>query len=113
MNNLTNQEREKMVKSVDLTIRHAAARIGVRALGKSYYDDCYQEGSLGAWRAAINWEPGGGSKFSTYATLVIRRHVIDYVDRQNRIKYSDELEDKECLDSIPDLSSGPEEEAER
>ena len=47
-------------------------------------DDLYQEGQLGLIRAAEKFDPGRGTKFSTYAVAWVRSMMSRYL-RQNRL----------------------------
>jgi len=42
------------------------------------YDDLYQEGCIALWSAAGSFDEGKGAQFHTYATTVIRNHLVDY-----------------------------------
>lgn len=41
----------------------------------AWYEDCLQEGMLGLWYAATNYDPNLGYKFSTYAVPSIMGHM--------------------------------------
>ena len=42
------------------------------------YDDLYQEGSIGLCRAAAAFNSNSTAKFRTFATTVIRNHLLDH-----------------------------------
>lgn len=39
------------------------------------YEEALQAGRIGLWRAILNYDPGRGTAFSTYAWVAIYRHV--------------------------------------
>lgn len=50
---------------------------------KIYGEDLYQEACIGLWTACLHYNPSK-SKFSTYATKAIRRHVARFIEKENR-----------------------------
>jgi RNA polymerase sporulation-specific sigma factor len=46
------------------------------------FDDAVQEGRLGLWRALLGYDPGRGTRFSSYAVPAIRRAVWAAVAEQ-------------------------------
>ena len=48
------------------------------------YADLVQEGQIALWRATEGYEPERGNAFSTYAWVVIERHIWQVVARGNR-----------------------------
>lgn len=42
------------------------------------YDDLYQEGCVALCHAAASYDSQAGAKFSTYASAVIRNHLLDH-----------------------------------
>ena len=45
-------------------------------------EDLMQEGVLGFIKAKTTYQPQGKAKFETYASTVIRNHVLDYIREQ-------------------------------
>lgn len=45
-------------------------------------DDLVQEGAFGLLRSCTHYKPDAGSKFLTYATMAIRRSMLDYMHQQ-------------------------------
>lgn len=62
-------------------------------MGAYSYEDLYQVGCIGLWKAAQSYAPGR-AKFSTYAYLLIRNEIYNELLRQN--KFSREI-------SLPDV----------
>jgi len=48
------------------------------------YDQAVQEGRRGLWRAILGYDPGRGSKFSTYAYQAIMKYVWEAVKGERR-----------------------------
>ncbi len=44
------------------------------------YQDLVQEGRIAVWRSILNYDPGRGYAFSTYAWTAIYRHLWAYVE---------------------------------
>ena len=53
-------------------------------LGGMAYADLVQEGQIALWRAIEGYEPERGTAFSTYAWVVIERHIWQVVAGGNR-----------------------------
>jgi RNA polymerase sigma factor (sigma-70 family) len=53
-------------------------------LGEVAYADLVQEGQIALWQAIEGYEPERGNAFSTYAWVVIERHIWQVVARGNR-----------------------------
>jgi RNA polymerase sigma factor (sigma-70 family) len=49
--------------------------------GLAEYEDLYQEGQIGLWRAIMGYDPQRGYQFSTYACTAIRNQVWQAVVR--------------------------------
>lgn len=48
-------------------------------------DDLFQQGFLGLYKAAINYDPEAGASFATFAWLVIRQELRGYIDRHSSL----------------------------
>ena len=63
-------------------------RMVVRSLIRKYglfdfdEDDLFQEGVLGLMKAKMTYQEKSKAKFETYASTVIRNHVVDYIREQ-------------------------------
>lgn len=78
---LTPEQREMTENHMSLipwTIRRYIT-VNEQAVGLGY-EDLYQEGAIALCYAAVTYQ-AGSVKFNTYATTVIRNHLIDYCRR--------------------------------
>ena len=63
-------------------------RMVIRSLIRKYNifemdeDDLFQEGVLGLMKAKMTYRTTSQAKFETYASVVIRNHVVDYIREQ-------------------------------
>ncbi len=84
-------------------------RMVVRSLIRKYgifridEEDLFQEGVIGLIKAKMTYQENGKAKFETYASTVIRNHVLDYI-RQNEEWISDDGVEI-CL--APDTNPNP------
>lgn len=46
------------------------------------YDDCFQEASIGLWRAWITFDETKNIKFITYATCIVRNRLLKFLAQQ-------------------------------
>ena len=67
---------EIIVQNVPL-VRYVLGRLTIPSLDEEVYDDLVSQGILGLIDAVYRFEPERGLRFSTYATLRIRGHVLD------------------------------------
>ena len=74
---LTEEQQTLVEQNMDLVkrtiFRYIKTNEGICGLG---YDDLYQEGSVALCRAAATYD-GVSAQFSTYATTLIRNHLLD------------------------------------
>lgn len=73
-----------------LVRRHAGLVASVvRSLGRVPsgvdHDDLFQVGRMGLYKAALNWSPDRGAKFSTYAYNLVRNEVRDELTASARL----------------------------
>lgn len=52
--------------------------------GSLTYEEALQAGRIGLWRAILGYDPARGTAFSTYAWVVIRRHIRHAVSQAAR-----------------------------
>lgn len=77
-----NPEHQELVEKV---VRHVVAKYGYNGLSE---EDLVQEGMLALLKAEKTYQAEKGAKFETYASTVIRNHLIDtirvhsYIDSQ-------------------------------
>lgn len=55
------------------------------AISKAEFDDLYQEGMMGLWRAGQKFDETRGVKFPTYARFFIRMYMQRYVNTKLRL----------------------------
>jgi RNA polymerase sigma factor for flagellar operon FliA len=58
-------------------VRHIMARLAIPVLSEETYNDLMGQGIVGLIDAVDRFEPRRGWRFSTYATLRIRGHIVD------------------------------------
>lgn len=75
-NNLTIEERNKLVEDNIGLVYHFAGKI---CKDGRLYDDCVQEGCLGLMRAARLYDSSRNNKFSTFAGFEIQCAIRDYI----------------------------------
>lgn len=81
---------EKLVEE-NLGLVHHFIRNHIRGsqdMGAYSYEDLYQVGCIGLWKAAKRYVPGN-TKFSTYAYMLIRNEVYSELQRQS--KFANEI----------------------
>ena len=66
------------------------------------YDDLYQEGMVGLLRAVRRYDPERGAGFEAFASVCIRRQVIDALRREASISERDQKLLELTPDSAPD-----------
>jgi RNA polymerase sporulation-specific sigma factor len=64
------------------------------------YDDLYQEGMVGLLRAVRRYDPERGAGFEAFASVCIRRQVIDALRREASLSERD----KKLLELTPDTA---------
>lgn len=70
-----NYEYERLVRTmVRMMMRKYETRISE--------DDLFQEGTLALLKAQKTYQPEKGAKFETYASVVIRNHILDYISAE-------------------------------
>lgn len=69
--------REELILQNIPLVRHVLGRLAVPALSDDTYRDLVGQGILGLIDAVDRFEPDRGWRFSTYATLRIRGHILD------------------------------------
>jgi RNA polymerase sigma factor for flagellar operon FliA len=67
---------EIILQNVPL-VRHILGRLAIPVLSEEAYSDLVSQGILGLIDAVDRFEPKRGWRFSTYASLRIRGHIID------------------------------------
>lgn len=53
------------------------------------YEDLYQEGSIALCKAVLFYQKGKGASFQTFAEIVVRNHIINYLKKCHAIQYKD------------------------
>ncbi len=69
--------REKIIVHNIPLVRHVLSRLAIPMLNDETYNDLVSQGIVGLIDAVDRFEPDRGWRFSTYATLRIRGHIID------------------------------------
>lgn len=80
LNTLTDAERMALVESCSRTCAKEA-RAAAKANPAHEFEDLEQEALLACVEAAQRWSPAAGTKFNTYATACIRRHLANVTTR--------------------------------
>ena len=80
-NTLTEGERMALVESCQRTCSKEA-RAAANAAPAHEFEDLEQEAFLACVEASRRWLPDRGTKFNTYATACVRRHLANVVTRQ-------------------------------
>lgn len=96
-NALTTEERNALVLSCERLCKAVARKTSAGVAGADI-EDMEQEALVACVAAARRWRPDVGSKFSTYATPCIERHLANIITRI-RCEASQQIE--EC-ERIPD-----------
>lgn len=76
MNFEFDQKDERLVRMV---IRSLIRKYGIFDIDE---EDLFQEGVLGFMKAKMTYREQSKAKFETYASIVIRNHVVDYIREQ-------------------------------
>lgn len=76
VNALTEAERMALVESCQRTCAKEA-RTAAKANSVHEFEDLEQEACLACVEASRRWSPTAGTKFNTYATACIRRHLAN------------------------------------
>lgn len=71
--------REALILRYVSLIHFVLGRLGFNPYGGIEYDDLASQGMLGLIEAVDHFDPGFGTRMSTYATLKIRSKVLDYL----------------------------------
>ncbi len=69
--------REEIILANIPLVRHVLNRLSIPVLSEEAYNDLVGQGILGLIDAVDRFEPKRGWRFSTYATLRIRGHILD------------------------------------
>jgi RNA polymerase sigma factor for flagellar operon FliA len=69
--------REEIILQNVPLVRHILGRLAIPVISNEIYTDLMGQGILGLIDAVDRFEPSRGWRFSTYATLRIRGHIID------------------------------------
>lgn len=80
MSNLTKEEREKLFNE-NIGLIHKVIQRYPMLKNTEYYQDLWQEGYLGLWKAAERYDNTLNVKFSDYAYKIIWGNVYLYIDR--------------------------------
>lgn len=80
LNSLTDGERMALVESCKRTCGKEA-RAAAMAAPAHEFEDLEQEAFLACVEASRRWSPDAGTKFNTYATSCIRRHLANVTTR--------------------------------
>jgi RNA polymerase sigma factor for flagellar operon FliA len=80
--------REEIIVQNMPLVRHIMGRLAIPVLTEDAYSDLVGQGILGLIDAVDRFEPKRGWRFSTYATLRIRGHIIDALRRMDMLPRS-------------------------
>lgn len=89
-NALTDEERAALVESCDRTCMREARNAALKS-GRHEFDDLLQEAYVACVQAAQRWLPDFGTKFNTYATACVRRHLTNVIShgRTDNVRVDD------------------------
>ena len=73
------QEDERLVRTIFRNLIHRYRIFGIDE------EDLVQEGSLAFLKAKVTYQVRGKAKFETYAYVVIRNHVFDYIRKEKKL----------------------------
>jgi RNA polymerase sigma factor for flagellar operon FliA len=93
---------EIIVQNVPL-VRYVLGRLTIPALDAEVYEDLVSQGILGLIDAVDRFEPERGLRFSTYATLRIRGHILDALRAMDILPRSARRRVKEIKRTIAQL----------
>ena len=87
-----NYEYERLVRTI--------VRMTMRKYAIAHIDeeDLFHEGLVALWKAQKTYQAGKNAKFETYASVVIRNHLVDYIRAEEG--WTD-------LPSVPDVELEP------
>jgi RNA polymerase sigma factor (sigma-70 family) len=108
LNTLSEPERMLLVDSAKRTCAKEA-RVAAHANPAHEFEDLEQEAFLACVEAARRWSPTAGTKFNTYATACIRRHLAN-VTTAHRGEGQTHIEGWDAV-ATPDRSGVEEEDA--
>ncbi|MCQ2381992.1 MAG: sigma-70 family RNA polymerase sigma factor [Clostridia bacterium] len=101
MNFEFDQKDERLVRTV---VRVLLRKYQITGIDE---DDLFQEGVLGYIKAKMTYQEQGKAKFETYASIVIRNHVLDYIRKQIRDYPDDITNDVPIPNSVNEVDSDP------
>jgi len=58
---------------------------------KADYDDAYQEGRIGLYKAILAFRENSGAEFVTFASVCIKRHIISFLRKHGKNYYNNRL----------------------
>jgi RNA polymerase sigma factor FliA len=71
--------REKLILRYVPIVHYVLGRLGVTSASLPNYDDAVSQGLIGLIEAVDRFDPKYGTQFSTYATLLVRGRVLDFL----------------------------------
>jgi RNA polymerase sigma factor for flagellar operon FliA len=71
--------REEIILRYVSLVHYVVGRLGISQLGGIDYEDLVSQGMLGLIDAVDHYDPGFGTRLSTYATLKIRSRLLDHL----------------------------------
>ncbi|GEM_PF-648301 len=66
---------------------------------KADYDDAYQEGRIGLYKAILAYKENSGAEFVTFASVCIKRHIISFLRKHGKNYYNNRLVQLEDCES--------------
>jgi RNA polymerase sigma factor for flagellar operon FliA len=71
--------REKLILRYVPIVHYVLGRLGITSASLPNYDDAVSQGLIGLIEAVDRFDPKYGTQFSTYATLLVRGRVLDFL----------------------------------
>lgn len=89
MRPLTDSERQLVLEHKGLVYVTVYRMVRSRKLLPSLFEDAVSEGLIGLMKAAVFFDPSRGYQFSTLASLAIRRHICNFIEKEiNQTKFN-------------------------